>query len=276
MTEMKKILLSAILVLAFAATSYALPVRTLEQHCVTDKPYSPAQDQCYLYYYNICSGWVWYWSGYCFGMFPDNAPTIYGVCFDLAGCPDDCRHLYDAWWCMKRYTAYGNVDVEIFCGDEFCCPVGEPLAGVYGYNPDVSTCWQHFIFGGIELCPCDDTGKVIFLVTDYTAAIHSTIYTHYVPGNVAQGCGDWWCGPGHTFCYKNVVNYCDVYGQPGVFWVSGPGYGCTNTPDFPTDCHGYFYTTGTYTEGVVDLYIDCLGATATEEASWSEIKSLYR
>jgi hypothetical protein len=277
MTEMKKILLSTILVLAVAATGYAIPVKTSEVGTVPAREFSPAQDQCYLGYYNICSGWVWYWSGYCYGMFTDYLPSIYGTVFDLAGCPDDCRHLNNIWWAMKRFNSYGNIDLEIYCADAFCCPIGQPLAGVYGYVPDIATAWQNFVFDGLELCPCDETGTFIVMVTDHTCSISTSPYSDHVELNAAAGCQEWRC-VGHSFFYKNVVSYCDVYGAPGPMWVSGPDFGCgpEYTPDVPPGCHDYTYPTGCWTEFIFDVYIDCLGATATENASWSEIKSLYR
>ncbi len=279
---MKKILLSTILILAFAVTSYAIPVTTAEYGNVTEKNYSPAQDVCYLGYYNFCSGWVWYWSGYCYGTFTDQELVQIGTCFDLADCPEDCRHLDYSYWGCKRYTSYGYADIEIYCADDNCCPIGQPLAGIYGYNVDVTTPWQLFLWDGLELCPCDappgtGTGNFIQMVTAPGAMYaHFTYYSDINSYNIDAGCATAWKCAGHSYCYTNVVNYCDTYGTPGPLWVSGYGYGCTNFPAVPPGCHDYFYPTGYFTDLLMDAYISCLGATATDDASWSQIKALYK
>ena len=277
---MKKILLSTLLVLAFAATSYAVPVRTAEMGQVPAREYSPAQDVCYIGYYNMCSGWVFYWSGYCYCLWCDTGLVPkYGTCFDLADCPEDCRHITDFWWGCKRFTTYGLVDVELLCADMHCCPCGPPLWGFYGYVPDFSTAWQHFIIGEMPLCecelaPCD--GKFIVRITDWGCGIHTSPYSDINSANIDAACElDWRCS-GHSYVYSNCVDYCAVYGMPGPMWVSGPGYGCTNYPLIPPGCHNYSYPTGFFTEWLIDVYISCLGPTATDASSWSEIKALYK
>jgi hypothetical protein len=289
MTKMKKILLSTVLILAFAATSYAIPVRTAEMGTVPERNVSPAQNVCYLGYYNFCAGWVYYWSGYCYGLW-DTAPLppMYGTCFDLADCPDDCRHLYDFWWGCKRYTGYGKADVEVYCADQSCCPVGAPIWGMYGYSVDPTTPWQHFIVGDLELCICEQElnpeadGKFIIMITDQADGAGGVFGSHFVPysdinyWNIQAGCETAWRCTGHSFVYRNVVDYCAVYGMPGAMWASGPTYGCTNYPPVPPGCHNYYYPTGFFTEFLIDAYVDCLGATATKKKSWSEIKTLYR
>jgi hypothetical protein len=280
MTTMKKILLSMILVLAVAATGYAIPVKTAEHGSVPQRSHSTATDMCHLYYYNLCSGWVFYWSGYCYGMFAEAPyPPQFGVVFDLADCPDDCRTLMDSWWACKRYNSYGMVDVEIYCADYKGCPIGQPLAGIYGYVPDVATAWQYLPWDGLVLCPCDLAySKFLVLITDYSFSASTAMYSDHVPLNVEAGCADWRC-TGHSFVYSNNVNYCDTYGVPGAMWVSGDYYGACGpnyTPDVPPECHNYYYPTGCWTEFLVDVYIACLGATPTKERSWGEIKNLYR
>jgi len=90
------------------------------------------------------------------------------------------------------------------------------------------------------------------------------------------GCQLAWDCVAHSFNYSSAVSYCDVYGMPGPMWISGP-YGCTNVPVVPPGCHDYYaYGAGMFTEWLIDAYIACLGPTATENSSWSEIKSLYR
>jgi hypothetical protein len=281
MTEMKKILLSTILILAFAVTAYAVPVRTAEKGVIEQKSYSPAQETCYMGYYNFCSGWVFYWSGYCYGDWATVVdPPQYGTVFDLGDCPNNCRHMTHFYWGCKRFTMYGNVDVEVFCASDCGCPLGEPLVGFYGYNPDITTAWQLFIVDELALCPCDSefgfADKFVVLITDHGFGAHSTPYSDIEVYNIDAGCQvDWDC-VGHSFHYSSAISYCDVYGMPGPFWVSGP-YGCTNVPTVPPGCHDYYgYGAGMFTELLIDVYVACLGPTATDNTSWSEIKSLYR
>jgi hypothetical protein len=291
---MKKILISLVLVLAFAATSYAVPVRTAEMGNVPERGVSPAQDVCYIGYYNFCSGWVYYWSGYCYCMWDlTYGPAQYGVCFDLADCDDiygplQCRSLTDVWWACKRFTPYGLVNIEIYpgccCFDPHCCPWPlDPLCGVYGYVPDVGTPWQHFVFDPpCCLSPCDTLmcgvvpGHFIVMVTDLAGNAHTAPYSDINAYNIDAGCElDWRC-VGHSYVYHSCVTYCDVYGTAAPMWVSGANYGCTNFPLIPPGCHNYLYSNGFFTEWLIDVYIACLGPTATEDKSWSEIKALYK
>jgi len=52
--------------------------------------------------------------------------------------------------------------------------------------------------------------------------------------------------------------------------------GCTNIPDIPPGCHSFYSDTGYFSEWLIDCYVSCLGATETEEGSWSQIKAMYR
>lgn len=274
---MKKILLSTILILAFAVSAYAVPVRTAEKGTVEQRSFSPAQETCYIGYYNFCSGWVFYWDGYCGNdWLAAPAPPSYGVVFDLADCADDCRHMTHFYWACKRFTTYGLVDVEVFCASACGCPLGEPLIGFYGYNPVFTTAWQLFVTDEMALCPCDPTGKFVILVTDHGYGAHTSPYSDIEAWNIDAGCELEWNCVGHSFNFSNAMSYCDVYGMPGALWISGP-YGCYNVPTIPVGCHDvYGYGAGFFSEFLMDVYVACLGPTATENNSWSEIKSLYR
>jgi hypothetical protein len=274
---MKKILISTILVLAMAASAYATSVKTAEHGSVPQRTHSPAQDICYIGYYNICSGWVFYWSGYCYGMFAEAPlPVQYGVCFDISACPETCRNLTDLYWACKRFTVYGVVDIEIFCGSPTCCPVGDPLAGIYQWPVPFAGAWKHFVFDNLALCPaCNFSNKVVVRITDPGLGVHVSPYSDHVPLNHQAGCQDWRC-TGHSYIFRNVVSYCDVYGMPAPMWVSYANTSCSDYPTVPPGCHNYTYNTGFYTEFLMDMYIACLGATATEKSSWSDIKKLYK
>ena len=272
---MKRFLLTGLFVLMAATSGFAVPMQTAEYGTVPQREYSPLQDVCHLQYYNLCSGWVWYWTGYCNGEFEDNLPVKYGTSFNLADCPMDCAYFDGLWWAVKTYSTYGLVDVELYCTDNLGCP-HRLLGGIYGYVPDASTPWQFLDIRSEEL-DCITCGHdLLVLVTDWTAGIHTSPYSDHVPRNVEAGCHDWRCWPFHSYVYKNVVDYCDMYGAPAPTWVNGPDYGCTFVPPIPPGCHDYPYPTGVHTEFLIDCDLECLGATPVEDNSWSEIKALFR
>jgi hypothetical protein len=273
-----RILLLAVLVLVFATPAHTVPFTTSEFGTVPQRGGAGRDDQCHLQYFNYCSGWVWYWSGYCYGMFFDFLPVKYGTCFDLADCPGACRQLEDVWFASRNWGGRARVDVEIYCANHNQCPVGPPLAGFYQTVLHTGYPWSTWNFGGLPLCPCEETGSGTFIVMirDYTASVWNSPYSDRNPMNVDVGCeSEWRCG-GHSFMYKNVQPYCDIYGLPAPMWVSYAGGGCTNFPAIPLGCHDYWYDTGCYVEWLIDCYVSCQGATDTEQKSWSEIKNLYK
>jgi hypothetical protein len=254
---------------------------SIEYGTVPQRTYSPADDGFTLKYYNYCSEWLLYWSGYCYGLYRDAPlPPMYGTCFDLSDCPSTCRHLEDVWWATKYYHYRGWASIEVYCASESCCPIGPPVAGIYYYG--VGWGWQRLHFGGLPLCVCEEGGasKFIIMITEYWDywewgrgfAPYSDINSY----NIAAGCETEWRCEGHSYCFRNIVDYCDVYGEPGSLWVSGANYGCTNYPTVPPGCHNYYHTNGYFSEFLIECYITCEGATETEEESWSQIKGMYR
>jgi hypothetical protein len=263
-----------------ATAAHATPYKVAEFNTVSQRGYSSADGICYVAYYNICSGWVLYWTGFCYGMFADAPlPPQYGMCFDLDSCNGGPFALEDLWWACKRFTSYGDVDIEIYCADGICSPVGPPLAGIYHYVPDVATAWQHFIFGSLDLTDCHDADKrMIAMVTDNGFGQHTAPYTDINALNIEAGCETEWRCICHTFVYRNVVDYCSVYGEPAVMLVSGENYGCVPWPTVPPGCFcPERLCFVACTEMVTDGYFSCLdGPTEVEETSWSAVKSLYR
>jgi hypothetical protein len=276
-----RILVSVALVLLSAASGYSVPTVGLEHGAVPQRDYRSTEDQCHLRYYNMCSGWVFSWNAYCYGHFEDAPfPPMYGTCFDLSECPGDCRHLEDVWWACRYLHYWGCADIEVYCADEDCCPVGSPLAGIYEYFPDIPA-WQHLNFGGLPLCSCEESGsgKFIIMITQDIQGpwgIAFKPYSDVNSFNINAGCESECRCAGHSYVYRNLVSYCEAYGAPGALWATGPNYGCTNYPLVPPGCHNSYCDTGFFTEWLIDCYISCLGATATEEESWSKVKTLYR
>jgi hypothetical protein len=276
--------------LGLAGSAGAIPVGEAEYGAVPIRDYRHTDEQCRLAYYNICSGWQSYRVTYCFGAF-DYAPlpVKYGTCFVLSDCPGECRHLEDVWWACKHFCYWGSVDVEIFCADEQACPLGPPLAGIYGAWLSSSP-WQHFTFGSVALCPCEDTGtgKFIVMITEYPESYHGgrcfAPYTDINLRNIIDGCETEWRCEGHSYVYRNAVSYCDLYGAPGALWVSCgipgrppcPGQACTECPAIPVGCFNYWSDTGFYAEWLIDCYVACQGPTRVEKETWSSVKGLYR
>jgi hypothetical protein len=275
---MKWVWLTLVMIGICPALTDAVPLGSAQYGEVPARQYSERQDQCHLMYYNFCSGWVWNWMGYCYGWFGDAVQIAYGTCFDLADCPANCRHLDDVWFACKAFDYWGVLDIEIYCADQNGCPIGGPLAGIYDYSPPYMSHWQHFAFGGLPVCQCDEagTGKFIVMVTDHTSGYYIDTCSDLNHRNMGAGCEEEWRCAGHSYVYRNVVSYCDVYGAPGPLWVAGADHGCTNYPSIPPGCHDYLWDTGYFTEWLIDCYISCLGPTATEKGSWSEVKRLYR
>ena len=74
---MKKLLLVALLSTAFAAGAFAdIPTPTAVQEAITPHSSGGATGFCSIVYYNICSGWIWIYSGWALGDEP-------GIAFDL-------------------------------------------------------------------------------------------------------------------------------------------------------------------------------------------------
>ncbi len=272
---MRGITLASFIFALVPTLAVATPIRTAQYGVVPAREYSERQDQCHLMYYNYCSGWVHPWEVYCNSGF-QHPSTRYGTCFDLSDCPDQCRNLEDVWWACETNFRYSYVDVEIYCADESSCPLGTPLAGIYNCLLTYFYPWQHFEFGGLPLCECEDAGGRFIVMISYTGIYVIRPYSDLNWRNVEAGCESEWRCSGHSFVYRNAVSYCDVYGAPGPLWGSGAGWGCTNYPTVPPGCHNYYHDTGHYCEWLIDCYISCQGPTATEDVSWSEIKALYR
>jgi hypothetical protein len=265
-------------ILALAAGSAATPLAVPEFGSIPERHAAPDRDVCYLHYYDFCSGWVLSWQGYCSHPFAEAPlPPRIGTVFDLSGCSSDCRHLTDIWWATKHYASRAVVDVEVYCADAAGCSAGPPLGGIYGLRPLPSSPWVHVVFDELPLCACDGpTSQCFAVIITYESRIQTSYpYSDVNSLNVADGCEDTWRCTGHSYVYRNAVDYCAVYGAPAPLWVGGAGYGCTGAPAIPPGCHGDPYDTGFYAEWVIDCYVTCLGPSAIEETTWSQVKRLY-
>ena len=260
---MKKILLSTILVLALAATGYALPVKTAE-YGVTPRDFSPAQDQCALIYYNFCSFWVYYWT---FG--PPGA--VVGTCYDLNDCCENgcevCRFISHGYWGTKRFSPYGYGDFALWCVDDHCCPttlmaqaIGVPL----------NTLWTGIGWGVAidDYCPGDCEFLGTFTITFPN---DNCPYSDGDNLNADDGCGTTWTCVPHSYVYVafdtlgNEIDYCALTGYPAFMFYA----------DTRSYCETQFGI-GFYHNWLADMYIDCVSISATESNTWGEIKALYK
>ncbi|MCK4548237.1 MAG: hypothetical protein KAW17_12450, partial [Candidatus Eisenbacteria sp.] len=190
------------------------------------------------------------------------APARIGVCYDLNDCDlpcGECQNLTGVWFAFSRLSEFGVVDLEIYCANENCCPVGAPLGGFYDYHVAKDQAWKYFPFDGLRL-DCVDC-KFIVMVTVKTPE-HCVPLSDANDLNRLDGCEIEWRCAGHSYCYRSLVDYCDVYGYPGRMLV---GYSGACPPD-----------DGFHVEWLSHAYISCGGTTATEKTSWSEIKALYK
>ena len=261
---MKTACLALALVVLAPLESSAIPKATAHHGAVPIRESQEREDTCHLRYYNVCSEWTWTWMGYCYGYWPEipDVRPSYGTCFDLADCYAECAHLTDVWWACESLGWWGRVDVEIFCADANCCPIGAPLAGVYDYWPSGGG-WHHLNFDEVSLCSCEQGEMLRFtvMITDYAAG--NWIYPHsdHNAANVASGCESSWRCAGHSYVYHSQVSYCETYGEPAPLWIGWGSGGCTNIPDIPPGCHSFYSDTGYFSEWLIDCYVSCLGAT---------------
>jgi hypothetical protein len=264
---MKRILLSALLVLAFAATSYALPVRTAEYGAVTPLNYSPAQNQCLLYYCNFCSFWVYYWS---FGP----GPGQFGTCWDLADCCDtgceSCRVVTTSIFGFRRMSVYGFADFAVYCADNHCCPSGAALATAVGVP--VNSLWTIVDWGGLDLDQLCPPGQCTFITMGtHTHPNDNAPYSDGDNLNWDNGCGTTWTCVPHSFVYVGYdtlgapIDYCQLTGYPSFMFF----------PDARSYCQTQFGI-GFYHNWLAYQYVDCWEPSASEQNSWSEIKALYK
>lgn len=278
---MKRRWTAALLLTLVPGLALAGPPYAGIDHDIPQKAARATQDAYELTYCNFCSGWIYYWGGYCGTDFPacPNEPlpsAQIGVCYDLTDFAQYCCapvNLDQVIWAWKRYCPHGMIDVEVYNADDDCCPAGPPLAGIYDFWVNVADPWQYLDFGGMEIAP--PSGKFIVMATipyPWACAPYSDINVF----NIEEGCETEWRCTGHSYVFRNAVTYCDVYGTPGALWASYTAAGCTNYPVIPPGCHNEYHDTGFFSEWLCYIAVQCLGPSRTEEESWSKVKSLYR
>lgn len=241
---MKKLLLVSALTLAVAFGAFADIVNKASVAEHTPGIAAPANQAggtgpCTLIYYNFCSGWIWIWSGF-------GAGDVIGVNYDL---PTDCGKLAGETCCLTGHFWYWRYT--------------QPAYGftvTYGlYDTDAQGCITGTSYGSATLDPverwnytaglgCAST-DVVALTATFDAGVLPYATTDNNASNAnAAGCGGL-IGTGTSLQHiaAGTTQYC-----PPAAFADGLGY----------------------TDMAVVAFFNC--GTATEEASWGEIKSLFQ
>jgi hypothetical protein len=230
-------------VLAAAAPGTALEKRAIRMNDLDARDWTVA-GECQISYYNICTGWIWCWSGFGddfkFGMVVENP------------CPSD-HYLSEVtlFVCDSApfYPGFTGT-IAVHNVDENDCPVGIPLESKPFFRSIRETTFRRFLGEGassptnlpsLRPCPRETLRTRLSFATDRPAAGPSG----------PQACGA---------CYPvNRTTRSFMYG-----------------PSLSPICPG-----STFNDGVCDanLFWDIhfeRAPTAVEQSSWGKIKTLYR
>jgi hypothetical protein len=245
---------------------------------------------CYLsyYYYIPCPTYSWFWmfDGYAPGdivgaWFQVGDPsTGGGATCDPSGCFDLDRLRF------LEFTGYANyprfepdfaVEYDIYCADEYGCPVGPALW--HNDNMRSNVGWTYIDFATpLSLCSCGTQpgGGARVLIT----VKHIGEYSDYCAWGV-----DDLAHPITEGCAMHE-NGClpALYPRPGNSHYSTMHSGYYGNWTFqycpPQGFSDHGNTQGAepygYCEWAVRLYLGCSGPSDVEPMSWGKIKSLYR
>ncbi len=247
---MKKLLLVSALMLAVAFGAFAEFVNNPSTAAIETNPGPIGQGggagSCTLVYYNFCSGWIWIYSGFNAG---DQMSVQYDLPTDCGKLPGEaCCHTGHFWYWRYTQPGYGfSVTYDLYNTDASGCLVGGSLGSA---TIDPTERWNYT--GGLGCATSDvvalaatmDVGTLPYAVTDH---------------NVAQ-----MNAMGPLGCLFDT-------GTPGngtsLFHYDGLGGTTYCPPQAFGDAIGYVDFTAI-------AYFTC--DTATEDASWGEIKSLFQ
>ncbi len=224
----------------FAILSWAAPGLTLEKSPRVfdgdDLDEWNASRSYSVTYYNICTGWVWIWSGFADGQ-------VLGTVFDSgcsSRCPSGIDYSYLYYW-TGAIPGYGFTGTHaIHLVDEDGCPSGGALASqawlpVSGWNLTFWNTWylpRHFL---IQTTLQDDLG------------LGSPVA---LPSDGWHACG---------VCYPTTRT------TNSYFYGLETSPVCPGSPLFDGSCH---------VEWLAMVGVFC--ASSVEDESWGAIKSLYR
>lgn len=240
---MRKSLLAAA-VITFAALALATAAPALEKTAVRLTDERQPRDwnaglTCSLAYWNICTGWLWLWSGW-------SPNDMLGVCYDVTCCPPPAAletTLFYVWTAAPSGWGYDGT-ISVSNADADGCPVGAPLASQL-FNP--MTGWNAYDWGVtvgsrfvVQAVMGPGHGAPIVFPSDHPAAGPT--------GPVACGLCYPADRPAHTYYYGTA-------GSPL----------CPGSSLHDGVCAAELW---------MNAGLSC--ATSAESASWGAIKNLYR
>ncbi len=242
---MKKLLLITLLSLTLALSLFAdvnLPRSAVQTGVEDIKVGGAGAGNCSIIYYNLCSGWIWLYSGFAAG-------DEVGVIFDLVG---DCGKLPGAIICNTqgfwywRFTSPKRgftVSYNLFEADSIGCKVGASLGSLA--NSDPVERWN--LLPGLGCV----SGNMAVISATFDAGTLPYLGTDDNESNAAGGpnCLGIGAGTGNSVYYgrPSRTQYC-----PPLYFSDGIG-----PVDFMMDASWY-------------------SITATEDASWGDVKSLFK
>ncbi|MBM3320743.1 MAG: hypothetical protein FJY73_08730 [Candidatus Eisenbacteria bacterium] len=241
---MKKLLLVGLLALAMAVAAFAdIPNRdkTAVQEAITPHGGGGATGACSIVYYNLCSRWLWVWSGWSPG---DEIGVVFDLPLDCGKLPgEEC--LNTGFWWYWRYTTPGwgyTVHYDVYDIDAAYCKIGGSLGTSasqdpverWNFHPALGTAITSDLGGILATW---DKGGLPYAGTDnnYKNAAAPGLCPGYAPG------------PIRSFIWLPAA-VCPTY-------YFGDGMGPVQL--------------------LMDAGFDCQ-PTATEDASWTGVKSLFR
>jgi hypothetical protein len=236
---MRKYFVSAfvlVAMLAFATSGFALEKSATRFNDDNLGDWNAGTSSCTVFYYNICTGYIWVWSGWA-------AQSVVGTVFDTCCDPLNETSLLSAsdfyyrTGAVPNYGFTGTVAVTQVDGNN--CPTGilaiQPILPATGWNT---------AFWGV---PVPNKFAIVHTVADDNA--------YGTPATIATD------GP----------NACGVC-YPTTRTSNSYTWGTTGSPL----CPGFMMNDGNCNvEFLADAYMVCEPVSVQEE-SWGSIKNLYR
>jgi hypothetical protein len=252
----------------------------------------PLSDCALQYYYYIpCPSYSWFW---CFeGWDPGD---IVGKWFEIGDMstgtgtpcdPTDCHTLEEirildfAGYCQWRYMGLYDVRFDVYCADQYGCPVGPPLWTSEEFTPCFG--WTYItIDPPISICQCSvDPGPPPSGPRILVTATHVGIYCVYpcwgfdnISWAIQEGCAmhDEGCLPAlypRPYSSNYGTMHSGYYGNGGFDYC--PAQWFLDPLDTTPDGTQYGFLELAWT-----VYLICAGPTEVSPTSWGNIKSMYR
>jgi len=237
-SRLRVILATALIaVLAFAAPGVALEKSAAYISDIDHDGAWRGSSSCTIIYYNICTGWIWQWSGW-------SPNDILGVAFDNTESLTEA-YVYFTEGVIAGYGFTGTIDVQD-ANNSTLCPEGAVLAS-QPFLPFSG--WNTATFGAVVL---PDPSFAMSITAGATTGNTMTIATDHP---AAGPTGPVACGT----CYPTTrVNR-------SFYWGATASPLCPGSALNDGICDAQF---------LWEVQAMCI--TAVDDASWGTIKALYR